>query len=146
MRTMYSRDEVKRVARGLLTAFACALIATVLGAGATLAQEGDLSGSAGVFIEPRRTKEPAPRERAAPQQRTAPRRARTRPAPSNNPTPANTKPSGKTTTPAVTAESLNARGGAAVDAGRYAEAVEPLRQALKLKPDYADAQRALRGV
>ncbi len=39
----------------------------------------------------------------------------------------------------MTAESLNARAGAAIEAGRFADAVEPLKQALKLKPDYADA-------
>jgi Flp pilus assembly protein TadD len=113
---------------------ACVLTAIVLCAAAVRAQESDLSSSAGVFIEPRRAKEGAPRVRAVPQ-RTTPRRTR----PKSGPTASNPKSSGKST-PAVTAESLNARAETAIDAGRFSDAVEPLRQAVKLKPDFADAQ------
>src|ERR1044072_9714132 len=51
MRTELSRDELKRGGRRLLTAFACVLLAIFLGAGAVRAQEGDLTSSAGVFVE-----------------------------------------------------------------------------------------------
>src|ERR1044072_2451587 len=85
MRTELSRDELKRGGRRLLTAFACVLLAIFLGAGEARAEEGDLTSGAGVFVEPRRAKESAPRP-----QRTAPRRARTKPVSSNN-TPANSR-------------------------------------------------------
>ena len=92
MRTNASRNRTIRDRLQSLPFFACALAAVVFGAGVVRAQEGDLSGSAGVFIEPRRAKETAPRERAAPT-RTTPRRARTKASSPNTPA-SNAKPTG----------------------------------------------------
>src|SRR5215204_908175 len=129
MRNRLSLNRTNRGGGKLLPVFATLLASIVLCGSYVRAQESDLSSSAGVFIEPGRARAAAPRERSAPQ-RPAPRRTKPKPVPA--------KPTGRTT-PAVTAESLNARAETAIDAGRFAEAVEPLRQALKLKPDFADA-------
>src|SRR5947209_11664927 len=101
-------------------------------AGPSWAQEGDLTSSAGVFVKPAHAAARAPQgERSSALRNFNTRKSRPRPAP----TP---KSSGVKTTP--TAESLNAKAIAVIDAKRYADAVEPLRQAVRLKPDYADAQ------
>src|SRR5688572_26228695 len=119
--------------------FAAAMAAVLCWSGATSAQEGDLASSAGVFIEPARKRATAPRERRAPQ-RAAPRRTKPKapPTPPSTSAPTPGRPAGGRA-PAVTAESLNARAESAIDAGRFGDAVEPLSQALKLKPDFADA-------
>src|SRR3989440_8623045 len=116
-----------------LTCGAALLLAAVC-AGPSRAQEGDLTSSAGVFIKPTHAAARAPQgERSSAGRNFATRKGRPKPTP--QPTP---KTSGAKTTP--TAESLNAKAVAAIDAKRYADAVEPLRQAVKLKPDFEDAQ------
>ncbi|HEX7956775.1 MAG TPA: tetratricopeptide repeat protein, partial [Pyrinomonadaceae bacterium] len=134
-----SRNRTKRAGSAWRPALASALAALTLCAPHARAQEGDLTSSAGVFIEPARKRAAAPRERRAPQ-RTPPRRSASRPKAAPTPTPTPVKTPGRNAPPPVTAESLNARAEQAIDAGRFADAVEPLRQALRLKPDYPDAQ------
>ena len=100
------------------------------------AQEGDLTSSAGVFIDPphakaRRARSDGAAERAPTTRRTHPR---TQPTPKPTPTPV------KGPAPVVTAESLNAKAEGAIDAKRFADAVAPLKQAVQLKPGYAEAQ------
>src|SRR5947209_15128261 len=100
--------------------FLCAAVCAV----PTHAQEGDLTSSAGVFIKPARAKthvQPGGNS-------NAPHKWASHHGPSKT----------NTATPKTpTAESLNAKAGAGIDAKRYADAVEPLRQAVKLKPDFA---------
>src|SRR5687768_12018653 len=118
MRVMINRPGHKLTKRGgrkLPAAFAAVASAVFLCCAQARAQEGDLSGSAGVFIEPGRARAAAPREKRAPQ-RAATRRAKPKPA------AAPARPPAGPRTPAVTAESLNARAETAIDAGRFREA------------------------
>src|SRR5215211_342437 len=121
---MRNASSPKRTSRGvgkLPPTLACVLALIFACGSRARAQEGDLAGSAGVFIQPTRARASVPPAR----ERKAPRRSRKKTEPA--------KP------PPVTAKSLNQRAEVAIDAGRFAEAVEPLRQAIKIDGDFADA-------
>src|SRR5947209_2097851 len=94
------------------------------------AQEGDLTSSAGVFINPVHEKNRAPRHEArtsADEHSFTAHHDHPRPnTPHTNVTPS--------------AESLNAKAIAAIDAKHYDDAVKSLQQAIKIKPDFENAQ------
>ena len=131
---MFERDEKKMKRDGkLLSACAVSLAFVFLNAVSARAQNvGDITSSAGVFIKPARSK-----TRVQPSGNNVASRNSTS---HHAPVKTNTPPPNTHTPKAPTAESLNAKAGALIDAKNFADAVDPLRQAIKLKPDFADAQ------